>query len=69
MKFVSILFMLLAVGSAVFAPYFVGHGIVSEHGWPWVVAAVLAVLAVVFGFVYVKLADRVEEPDAHASGH
>lgn len=67
MKFLSLLFMLLTVCSAVFAPYFVGHGIVSEHGWPWIAAAVLAVAAVVFGFVYVKLADRVPEPEAH--GH
>ena len=69
MRFITSIFMLLTVCSAVFSAYFIGHGIVSEHGWPWVMAGVLAAAALVFGFVYMKLADRVEGRGDAAGSH
>jgi len=68
MRFITSIFLLLTVCCAVFAPYFIGHGIVvgEHHTWPWLVAGVLFVLAAVFGFIYMKLAAGDPEPE---TGH
>ena len=69
MRFITSIFLLLAACCAVFSAYFVGHGIVvgEHHTWPWLVAAGLLVAAVLFGFVYLKLAKN--DPQPTAGGH
>ena len=66
MRFITSIFMLLSAACGVISAYFVGHGIVSEHAWPWLAAAGLIVAAVLFGFVFMRLARRDPQPVAHA---
>lgn len=64
MRFLASVFMLLTVCCTVFPVYFVGHALVGlehEGAWPWIVAGVLWACAAVFGFIFMKLSDRVPE--------
>ena len=51
-RFIDSILAILAASCVVFAAYFVGHALSSEHGeWAWITAAVLAVLGLVLGFL------------------
>ncbi len=69
MRFITSIFMLLTATSAVISAYFIGHGIVSEHTWPWLTAAALLGAAVLFGFVYFQLSKRDPQPAGHGHAH
>lgn len=69
MRFITSIFMLLTATSGVISAYFVGHGLVSEHSWPWLTAGVLIVLSFLFGFVYLRLAKGDPQPVGHEHGH
>lgn len=68
MRFMTSIFMLLTATSGVISAYFVGHGLVSEHSWPWLVALGLLVASVAFGFVFMKLARNDPQPVSHGHG-
>ena len=63
MRFITSIFLLLTATCGVVAAYFVGHGIVVEESWPWLGAVGLLAAAVVFGFVYLRLARRDPQPE------
>ena len=67
MKILSLLLMIATVVCAALGPYFIGHGIVAHGTWPWLTAGGLFLAAALFAFAYVKVADRVPEPETH--GH
>ena len=69
MRFITSIFMLLAATSGVISAYFIGHGLVSEHSWPWLVALGLLVASVAFGFVFMRLARNDPQPVSHAHAH
>ncbi len=67
MRFITSIFMLLATVCVVISAYFMGHGLVVGGSWPWLTAAVLIVVGIVFGFIYLRLAKNDPQPVAH--GH
>ena len=69
MRFITSIFMLLCATSGVISAYFVGHGLVSEHSWPWLVALGLLLASVAFGFVFMKLARNDPQPVRHGHAH
>ena len=68
MRFITSIFMLLAVVCVVISAYFMGHGLVAHGTWPWLTAAGLIVVGIVFGLIYLRLAKNDPQPVAHAHG-
>ena len=69
MRFITSIFMLLAATSGVISAYFIGHGIVTKEGWPFLTALGLLGASVVFGFVYLRLAKGDPQPGGHGHAH
>ena len=65
MRFITSIFMLLATVCVVISAYFMGHGLVVGGTWPWLAAAGLIAVGVVFGVIYLRLAKNDPQPVAH----
>ncbi|HUG42099.1 MAG TPA: hypothetical protein VMM12_16645 [Longimicrobiales bacterium] len=76
-RFIDSILTLLAASCVVFAAYFVGHALSSEHGgWAWITAAVLVAIGVALGLLTARrlrgfAASRDQRARAHdpARGH